>query len=79
MQVVAIRTSASPAWRWRIVDYSGVIVEESRETFPSIAVAVARGNTLLAQMNTVDRPVQSVPAPPYHPSPTVRRRVRTPS
>jgi hypothetical protein len=71
VQVVAIRTPASPGWRWRIVDYSGVIVEESRETFPSIAAAVARGNTLLAQMNTVDR---SMPAPSYRPSPTVRRR-----
>ena len=71
MQVVAIRTPSSPGWRWRIVDYSGGIVEESRETFPSIAAAVVRGNTLLGQMNIVDR---SVPASPYRPSPTVRRR-----
>jgi hypothetical protein len=71
MQVVAIRTPASPGWRWRIVDYSGGIVEESRETFPSIAAAVVRGNTLLGQMNTVDR---SVPASPYRPNPPLRRR-----
>jgi hypothetical protein len=36
MQVVAFSTPASPTWRWRIVDYAGQTVEESRETFTSI-------------------------------------------
>jgi hypothetical protein len=71
LQVVAVSTLASPAWRWRIVDYSGVMVEESRETFPSIAAAVARGTKLLKEMNVVDR---SVPASPFRPNPPPRGR-----
>lgn len=71
MQVVAVRTPASPDWRWRIVDYSGGILEESRETFPSIAVAVAHGAKMLAQMNGVDR---SAPALTYRRNPPPRLR-----
>ena len=37
MQVVAFSTPLNPAWRWRIVSYSGEQVEESREEFLSIA------------------------------------------
>ena len=43
MQVVAIATPGSRDWRWRIVDYSGGTMEESRETFASIATALASG------------------------------------
>src|SRR5262249_13227091 len=40
MQVIAFSTPSYPDWRWRIVNYAGEVVEESHETFPSIALAV---------------------------------------
>ena len=43
MQVLAFSTPSRPEWRWRIVDLSGDIVEESREGYGSIAAAVAVG------------------------------------
>jgi hypothetical protein len=43
MDVVAISTPASSGWRWRIIDYSGEMVEESNTTFASIASATADG------------------------------------
>ena len=55
MQVTAVSTPAQPDWRWRIVNYAGEIIEESRDSFPSIAEAVARGAKRLVQMNVVDR------------------------
>ncbi|MEK7387121.1 MAG: hypothetical protein AABZ83_11820 [candidate division NC10 bacterium] len=55
MQVTAFSTPARPEWRWRIVNYAGEMVEESRETFPTIAAAVARGTRRLIEMNVVDR------------------------
>jgi hypothetical protein len=57
MQVAAFSTPTSPDWRWRIVNYAGEIIEESRETFPTIATAVAHGTRRLVQMNVVDRSV----------------------
>ncbi len=55
MQVVAFSTATHPDWRWRIVNYAGEVVEESRETFATIAAAVERGKTRLEAMNVVDR------------------------
>ncbi|MEK7715615.1 MAG: hypothetical protein AAB387_09210 [candidate division NC10 bacterium] len=55
MQVTAFSTPARPEWRWRIVNYAGEMVEESRETFPTIAAAVARGTRRRIEMNVVDR------------------------
>jgi hypothetical protein len=43
MDVLAFSTPAHPKWRWRIVDLSGDIVEESRDWYGSIATAVAAG------------------------------------
>ncbi len=40
MQVTAFSTTAAPDWRWRIVNYAGELVEESHETFPTIAGAL---------------------------------------
>ena len=57
MQVAAFSTPTSPDWRWRIVNYAGEIIEESRETFPTIYSAVAHGTRRLVQMNVVDRSV----------------------
>ena len=44
MQVVAFSTPQDPLWRWRIVNYAGELVEESRDSFRTIA-----GDTELAR------------------------------
>jgi hypothetical protein len=61
MQVTAFATPRQPDWRWRIVNYAGEIVEESRATFATIALAVADGTKHLRGLD-VDR---SVPRAPY--------------
>ena len=55
MQVTAFSTPAAPDWRWRIVNYAGETLEESRETFSTIAAAVASGTERLVSLNIVDR------------------------
>jgi hypothetical protein len=55
MQVAAFSIPERPGWRWRLVDYSGVMVEESRESFPTIGSAVADGKERLVRMDVVDR------------------------
>jgi hypothetical protein len=55
VQVAAFSTPGQPDWRWRIINYAGEIIEESRDSFPSIAEAIARGAKRLLQMNVVDR------------------------
>lgn len=60
MQVTAFSTPAKPEWRWRIVNYAGEILEESRETFATIAAAVAGGKVRMVAMNVIDR---STPQP----------------
>ena len=63
MQVAAVSTPQDGAgWRWRIVNYAGEVVEESRETFPTIASAVEHGSKRLRQMDVVDN---SVPYQPH--------------
>ena len=59
MQVTAFSTPTHPDWRWRIVNYAGEIIEESRGSFPSIAAALTTGSQRMAAMNVVDR--SSVP------------------
>jgi hypothetical protein len=54
MNVAAFNTPRDPAWRWRIVNYAGETIEESRDGFPSIGAALARGAEKLAAMNVVD-------------------------
>jgi hypothetical protein len=71
VQVTAFSTPTTPAWRWRIVNYAGEIVEESRELFPSISVAVARGTERLVELNVVDHS-----APPPNWRSTSHLRVR---
>ena len=63
MQVTAFSTPRNPDWRWHIVNYAGEILEESRDTFPTIASAVARGTQRLLQLNVVDR---STPVRGWH-------------
>lgn len=55
MQVTAFSSPAHPGWRWRIVNYAGEIIEESREQFATISGAVARGTERLVAMNVIDR------------------------
>jgi hypothetical protein len=62
VQVVAFSTPQDPLWRWRIVNYAGELVEESRETFPTIAGALEQGSKRLRVMDVVDN---SIPAPSY--------------
>ena len=71
MQVVAFSTPADPSWRWRIVNYAGEMVEESRDVFPTIASAVAQGTKRLVQMNGVDR---SEPVRAYRSTSHLRHR-----
>jgi hypothetical protein len=55
VDVIAFSTPLRPDWRWRIVDYAGEIVEESRASFPTIGSAVAEGTKRLDDMNAADR------------------------
>jgi hypothetical protein len=57
MQVTAFSTPSNPAWRWRIVNYAGETLEESRDTFLTIASAVAEGTKRLLEMDVIDRSV----------------------
>jgi hypothetical protein len=59
MQVTAFSIPARPDWRWRIVNYAGQIIEESREFFPTISAAVAKGTERLVEMNVVDHSAPS--------------------
>jgi hypothetical protein len=59
MDVTAFCTPAAPEWRWRIVNYAGETLEESRETFPTIATAVAKGTARVVEMNVVDHSAPS--------------------
>lgn len=72
MQVTAFATPSNPEWRWRIVSYSGEVVEESRDTFPTISAAVASGSARLRTMDGVDRTV----APSWRRSTSHLRRAR---
>jgi hypothetical protein len=51
MQVTAFSTPAQPNWRWRISSYGGEVIEESRDAFETISVALAAGRTRLGQMD----------------------------
>jgi hypothetical protein len=55
MQVAAVATAQDSGWRWRIVNYAGEVIEESTDTFGSIAAAVAHGSARLVTLDVVDR------------------------
>ena len=61
MQVAAFSTPEDPRWRWRIVNYAGELVEESHETFPTIAGALEHGSKRLRLMDVVDTSVSFHP------------------
>ena len=54
MNVLAFCTPSRPDWRWRIVNYDGAMVEESYQSFPSIAAAVTDGTERLAKLRAND-------------------------
>jgi hypothetical protein len=57
MQVLAVSTpQKDAAWRWRIVNYAGEVVEESVESFLTIACAIEHGSDRLRQIDVVDKP-----------------------
>ena len=66
MQVMAFNTPSRPDWRWRIVDYSGQMVEESYQTFPSIANAVTDGNRRVNELVARDLPDRFRSSVPSH-------------
>ena len=70
MNVMAFSTPSKPDWRWRIVTYAGELVEESYETFPSIATAVSEGNRRMRELDIQD---VSERAPMLYRSSTYRR------
>lgn len=71
MQVAAVSIPGNPGWHWRVVNYAGEMIEESRETFPTISIAVAHGKKRHAEMNIADR---STPTRAYRPAPYLRGR-----
>ena len=56
MQVTAFSTPARPDWHWRISTYGGEVIEESREGFKTISVALDAGRTRLDQMDAAQEP-----------------------
>jgi hypothetical protein len=54
VQVTAFSTPSQPHWRWRIVNYAGEMIEESRDLFATIAGAIGAGRTRLGQMDVAD-------------------------
>lgn len=59
MQVLAFSTPMRPDWRWRIVNYAGEVIEESRETFASIGIAVTSGTVRLHELDVQDLSVRT--------------------
>ena len=45
--LIAVTLGARPGWRWRIVDGTGEPIEESRQTFRTLALALASGRRRL--------------------------------
>lgn len=70
MQVAAFATPQDHGWRWRIVNYAGEVIEESADTFGSIAAAVAKGSARLVKLNVVDK---SEPSRPWRRTSHVQR------
>jgi len=70
MDVVAISTPRDAGWRWRILNYSGGIVEESHGLFSTIRSAVEEGARRLHEMDVAD----VARANPHHATPDFRTR-----
>lgn len=75
MQVAAFSSPNQPDWRWRIVDYAGAVIEESRLSFRTIALAIEEGRRRLRELD-VDH---STPRPLYRSSYLRTTRPRRPA
>jgi hypothetical protein len=71
VDVTAFSTPNRPDWRWRIVTYAGEMIEESYESFATIALAITEGTKRMTALNVVDR---SVPARIYRSTSHLRTR-----
>jgi hypothetical protein len=56
VNVVAFCSPRRPEWRWRIVDQTGDVLEESSTSFATIAEATAAGTEQLERRRERDRP-----------------------
>lgn len=72
MQVAAVSTPGRSTWCWRIVNYAGETVEESRWMFPTSALAIDAGTKRLKAMG----PDRSVPRSAYRSASYVKRARR---
>ena len=61
MHVIAYSTPNRPDWTWRIINYAGEVVEESRTRFPTISVAVSEGTRRLKSLNIQDTSTAAKP------------------
>jgi hypothetical protein len=61
MHVYAVSTPSAKGWRWRIMNYAGEVIEESRRTYSSVAAAVTEGGQRLAELKVVDHSVRPNP------------------
>jgi hypothetical protein len=66
MHVFAFSAPSHPDWRWRIVSYTGNILEESPDGFRTISAAVAHGTKRLGQL-TADNDSESFPSSGHAP------------
>jgi len=56
MNVFAFSTARAAAWRWRIVDVQGEVLEESWDAFATMGQALAAGRERLEIRRDRDRP-----------------------
>jgi hypothetical protein len=61
MQVRAFSTPSRRGWRWRIVRFSGEMVEESIEAFGSIAAALSDGRRRVNELRDDGSPPNQPP------------------
>jgi hypothetical protein len=54
MHVIAYSTLNRPDWTWRIINYAGEVVEESRKRYPTISAAVSEGTGRMKFLNIKD-------------------------
>ena len=57
MQVMAFCSPLRPEWRWRIVGHDGEVVEESYQSYVSIAAAVNGGQNRARELDLQRAPL----------------------
>jgi hypothetical protein len=61
MHVYAVSTPSRSGWRWRIMNYAGEVIEESKVSYSSVAAAVAEGGRRLTALNLTDNSIRPSP------------------